>query len=34
MNEKVIVKGYEFQKPLVYKIDSIIDNCIKVCHIK
>ena len=32
--ENVIVKEYEFDKPLIQKIDSIIDNCIKDCHNK
>ena len=32
--EKVIVKEYEFDKPLIQKIDSIIDNCIRDCHHK
>ena len=34
MYEKGIVKGYEFDEPLVHKIDSIIDNCISDCHPK
>ena len=34
MNENVIVKQYEFDKPLIQKIDSIIDNCIRDCHYK
>ena len=33
-NESVIVKEYEFDKPLIQKIDSIIDNCIRDCHYK
>ena len=33
-NEKVIVKNYEFDEPLIHKIDSIIDNCIRDCHDK
>ena len=32
--ENVIVKEYEFDKPLIHKIDSIIDNCIRDCHNK
>ena len=32
--ENVIVKEYEFDKPLIHKIDSIIDNCIRDCHYK
>ena len=31
-NENVIVKEYEFDKPLIQKKDSIIDNCIRHCH--
>ena len=34
MKENVIVKEYEFDKPLIQKIDSIIDNCIRDCHHK
>ena len=33
-NQLTIVKEYEFIKPLIHKIDSIIDNCIKDCHNK
>ena len=33
-NENVIVKEYEFDKQLIHKIDSIIDNCITDCHDK
>ena len=29
-----IVKEYEFIKPLIQKIDSIIDNCIRDCQNK
>ena len=32
--ENVIVKEYEFDKPLIQKIYSIIDNCIRDCHNK
>ena len=32
--ENVIVKEYEYDKPLIQKIDSIIDNCIRDCHNK
>ena len=32
MNECVIVKEYEFNSPLIQKIDSIIDICIRGCH--
>ena len=34
MNENVIVKQYEFDNPLIQKIDSIIDNSIRDCHNK
>ena len=34
MNENVIVKEYEFVEPLIQKINSIIDNCIRACHKK
>ena len=34
MNENVIVKEYEFDKPLIQKIDSLIDNSIRDCHHK
>ena len=34
LNENVIVKKYDIDKPLIQKIDSIIDNCIRECHIK
>ena len=32
--ENVIVKEYEFDNPLIQKIDSIIDDCIRDCHNK
>ena len=32
--EKVIVKEYEIDNPLIQKIDYIIDNCIRDCHNK
>ena len=32
--EKVIVKEYGIDNPLIQKIDSIIDNCIRDCHNK
>ena len=32
MNEDVIVKEYEFNKPPIQKIDSLIDNTIIDCH--
>ena len=34
MNENVFVKEYEFDKPLIQKIDSILDDCIRDCHNK
>ena len=36
MNENQLgnVKKYGFNKPLIHKIDSLIDNCIRVCHNK
>ena len=34
MNENVIVKEYDFNKPLIQKIDSLIDNSIRDCHDK
>ena len=34
LNENVIVKEYEFDKPPIQKIDSLIDNSIKDCHYK
>ena len=34
MNENVIVKEYEFDKPLIQKIGSRIDKCIRDCHNK
>ena len=34
LNESAIVKEYDFIKPLIHKIDSIIDNCIRDCHNK
>ena len=33
-NELYVVKEYKFDSPLITKIDSIIDNCIKDCHNK
>ena len=32
LTENVIVKEYGFDKPLLQKIDSIIDICIRDCH--
>ena len=34
MYESGIVKEYEFIIPLIHKIDSIIDNCIRGCQNK
>ena len=34
LNENVIVKQYEFDNPLIQKIDSLIDNSIRDCHNK
>ena len=34
MNENVIVKEYEFNNPVITKIDSLIDNSIRHCHNK
>ena len=34
MNENIIVKEYEFDKPLMQKIDSLIDSSIRDCHNK
>ena len=31
-NENFIVKKYEFDNPLIQKIECIIDNCIRDCH--
>ena len=33
-NQLTIVKEYEFNNPLIQKIDSIIDNCVRDCHNK
>ena len=33
-NQLTLVKEYEFDKPLIRKIESIIDNCIRDCHNK
>ena len=33
-NQLTFVKEYEFDKPLIHMIDSIIDNCIRDCHRK
>ena len=34
MNENVFGKEYEFNKPLIQKMDSLIDECIRDCHHK
>ena len=34
MNDNIIVRKYEFDKPFIQKIDSIIGNCTRDCHIK
>ena len=31
-SQLTIFKEYEFDKPLIHKIDSIFDNCLKDCH--
>ena len=33
-NQLTIVKEYKFDKPLIHKIDSPIDNSIRECHLK
>ena len=33
-NQLTTVKGYEFDNPLIQKIDSLIDNSIRDCHNK
>ena len=33
-NQLTIVKDYQFNKPRIHKIDSIIDNCYRECHKK
>ena len=33
-NQLTIVKEYEFNNPLIQKIDSLIDNSIRDCHNK
>ena len=33
-NQFTVVKEYEFDKPLIHKKDSIIDNCIRDCLIE
>ena len=34
MNESVNVKDYEFDNPLFYKKDSLLDKCIRDCNNK
>ena len=34
LNENAFVKEYKIDKPLIQKIDSIIDNSIRDCHKK
>ena len=31
-NQLTIVNGYEFDNPLIQKVDSLIDNSIRDCH--
>ena len=33
-NQLTLVKEYEFDEPSIQKIDSLIDNSIRDCHIK
>ena len=33
-NQLIVVKDYEFDNPLIQKIDSLIDNSMRDCHIK
>ena len=33
-NQLTIVREYEFDKPLIQKIDSIIDTCYRNCYSK
>ena len=33
-NQLTIDREYEFDKPLIHNIDSLIDNCIRGCHFK
>ena len=33
-NQSTIVEEYEFSKPLIHQIDSIIDKCYRGCHNK
>ena len=34
MNENVVVREFELDKPLDHKIDSVLDNCIRDCRNK
>ena len=34
MNENVIVNEYDFKNPFIQKTDSLVENCIRDCHIK
>ena len=34
INENVIFEDHEIDKPLIQKINSIIDDCIRDCHNK
>ena len=34
MNDNIIVKEYEFNNPLIQRIDSLIDTSIRDCHNK
>ena len=33
-NKLIVVKEYQFDNPLIHKIDSIIDSCYRDCHNK
>ena len=33
-NQLTVVKEYEFDDPLIQKIDSLIDNSLRDCHNK
>ena len=33
-NQLTVVKDYDFDKPLIHKLDSMIDNCIRDCYYK
>ena len=33
-NELYVVKEYNFDNPLITKVDSIIDSCYRDCHNK